>query len=357
MTIACRFKFTRPGFELDIEEELSAQGVTAIVGPSGSGKTTFLRCLAGLTRAPLGRLRVKGEVWQDEQRFIPPHRRPVGYVFQEARLFPHLSVRGNLRFGQKRTAEADRSVSFAQAVRLLGIDSLLDRKPAGLSGGERKRVAIARALLSGPKLLLMDEPLAGLDPAARARILTHLAELQGTLAIPIVYVTHFPQEVVRLADQVLLIEAGAAVARGPMREMVVRPDLSLSHGEDAGAVLDAVVTEHDPAYHLTFMSVAGGRLAISRREVAEGQTMRIQIKARDVSLSLSRPAPSSIMNVLTARVLDVHWDGDPAHRLVRLDLDGAVLLARVTHYSVEQLRIEPGMPVFAQVKAVALVEE
>ncbi|MGK3995705.1 molybdenum ABC transporter ATP-binding protein [Sorangium sp. So ce1024] len=356
MTVEVRLRLERPGFTLDVDLEIPGAGVTAVFGRSGSGKTTLLRCLAGLERPRDGHLIFNGEAWQSGRTFVPPHRRPVGYVFQESSLFPHLSVRDNLEFGLRRTPDHERRVPLDEAIALLGLEALLDRAPGALSGGQRQRVAVARALLTSPRLLLMDEPLASLDLESRAQILPYLERLRDELEIPILYVTHAPAEVVRLADRMILLEAGRARAAGPLDELLTRPDLPLAHLHEAGAVLDACVESHEPDYHLTYLAVPGGRIAISQRALRPGQRTRVHVQARDVSIALKVPEQTSVSNVLAARVVDVHADRDPAHRLVRLDAGGARLLARVTHRSAAQLGLAPGTAVFAQIKSAALLE-
>lgn len=355
MSLDARFVHRQGSFLLDVAFSLPA-GCTGIVGPSGSGKTTLLRCLAGLERAELGTLQVAHEVWQDARTFLPTHRRKLGYVFQEPGLFPHLTVRKNLSFGLSLVPAHERKISYDDAVSLLGVGPLLERRPAALSGGERQRVAIARGLLTNPSLLLMDEPLASLDLASRAQILPYFEAVFCALAIPVLYVTHAPFELARLAEQVLLLEGGKLLASGPLNEVITRPDLPLSHLEDAGAVLAAEVVEHDQAYHLTLLRVGSSTLSIARRELRVGQRTRLHIRARDVSLTLQRPTQTSISNVLPARVLGIFSEREPSHRLVQLSVEGAVLLARITHHSVDQLQLAAGQQVFAQVKSVALVE-
>jgi molybdate transport system ATP-binding protein len=357
--ILARFRVGWPGFTLDVDLQLPGRGVTALFGHSGSGKTSILRCMAGLEQAPVARLEFDGEIWQDSARgvFLPTHKRPIGYVFQEASLFSHLSVRRNLEFGMKRVPAAERRVGLEQAIDLLGIGPLLDRLPERLSGGERQRAAIARALATSPRLLLMDEPLAALDLKRKGEILPYLERLHDELDIPVLYVSHSPDEVARLADHVVYLEAGRARAAGPLNEILTRPDLPLVHLDEAAAVLDAWVDGHDEAYHLTQVNIQGGRLAVSRSTLPIGALTRVRIHARDVSLALKPPELSSIQNVLSARVLDVHGDRDPAQLLVRLDLDGgATLLARITRRSASRLGVVPGMKVYAQVKSVALMD-
>lgn len=345
-------------FDLAVELQLPGSGVTAFFGPSGSGKTTLLRCIAGLEPEAQGRLMVNGEVWQDSQsgKFLPPHRRPIGYVFQDANLFPHLTVAQNLRYGQKRVSANDRRIAEDQAVALLGIGDLLDRHPARLSGGERQRVGIARALLTSPRLLLMDEPLAALDYKRKAEILPYLERLHDTLDIPIFYVSHAPDEVVRLADHLVLMEHGRAIASGETGDTLARTDLPLAQSEDAGVLIRGRVEDHESHYGLLTLGFDHDqRLRLAHAPLPAGQTLRIRIQARDVSLSLKRPEGSSILNVLLARVEALATTDNQAHRLVRLRVGDTAILARITRFSAEQLGIAPGTVVWAQIKSVALL--
>lgn len=355
-SIAAAFRMEYPGFSLDVDLNLPARGVTALFGHSGSGKTTVLRCFAGLNRAPRGRLVVEGQVWQDEAQgiFLPTHARPLGLVFQEASLFPHLSVRKNLEYGMKRAGNK-RGEGFDACVDLLGIRPLLDRAPERLSGGERQRVAIARALLTRPRLLLMDEPLAALDLKRKLEILPYLEKLHDELDIPVLYVSHAPDEVARLADHLVLMDGGRVVASGPLMETLARADLPPAFADDAGVVLEAVVAAHE-ADGLTRLDFPGGHLYVSRREEPPGRRLRCRIHARDVSIALAAHADSSILNVLPATVQAVAATDTPGHVLVQLALpQGAVLLARITERSRLALGLAPGQPVVAQVKAVALL--
>jgi molybdate transport system ATP-binding protein len=355
-TISARFSGRIGSFALNIELEIPGHGVTALFGASGCGKTSALRCIAGLEKISGGYLRVGEEIWQDEQRFKAPHERAVGYVFQEASLFPHLDVRGNLEFGWRRTPAAERRLNPAEAIELLGLSELLARAPQALSGGQRQRVAIARALLAAPKLLLMDEPMAGLDAGSKADILPWLEKLTRQLDMPVIYVSHSAAEVQRFADHLVLMEDGRAIASGPLNELLTRPDLPLAHLDEAGAVVHAEVVHHDTEFHLTFVEVAGVRFAVSLRDLAVGQRVRIRILARDVSLALQPPQQSSITNVLPVRVLDIGPDRDAAQALIRLDLQGRLLLARITRRSVAMLGLAPGLELYAQVKSVALMD-
>jgi molybdate transport system ATP-binding protein len=355
MSLLARFQLDNPGFTLDVDLALPGQGVTALFGPSGCGKTSVLRCMAGLNRTPGGRLTVNGEVWQNEALFVPTHRRALGYVFQEANLFPHLSVRRNLLYGRSRVPAAQQRVAWDSVVDLLGIGQLLDRLPQGLSGGERQRVAIARALLSSPRLLLMDEPLAALDAERKNEFLPYLERLHDELDIPVVYVSHAPDEVARLADHIVVLREGRVLAAGPLTETLARLDQPLHLGEDAGVVLQAVVAERDLAWQLARVEFDGGSLWVRDAGHAIGEAVRVRILARDVSIALEKVEGISIQNSLPATVEQLAQDYHPALSLLRLRLGASPLLARLTRRSASALQLEPGMPVWVQIKAVALV--
>jgi len=351
-----RFRIERGDFTLDVDLDLPARGVSALFGHSGSGKTTCLRAIAGLERAPGGYVALGGEVWQDEARglFVPTHRRALGYVFQEASLFPHMSVRANLEFGLKRVAAGERRFTLGPVADMLGIGRLLERRPSGLSGGERQRVAIARALLSSPRLLLMDEPLAALDLKRKQEILPYLERMHDELSIPIVYVSHAPDEVARLADHLVLLDAGRAVASGPLGEILARLDLPAAFADDNGVVLDTVLAQHEED-NLSRLHFQGGALFVGRRGEAIGSRLRCRIHARDVSLALERPQRSSIVNLLPAVVTATAATETPGHVLVQLRMGEVALLARISERSRRELDIRPGIPVWAQIKAVALL--
>ncbi|MBW9267616.1 MAG: molybdenum ABC transporter ATP-binding protein [Candidatus Thiodiazotropha sp. (ex. Lucinisca nassula)] len=342
-------------FDLEVDFTAPAQGVTALFGPSGSGKTSVLRAVAGLERTTQGVVRVNGETWQDENRFLPVHRRPIGYVFQEASLFPHLSVRENLQYGMRRVSEAQRQIPFHDVVELFGISTLLPRSTARLSGGERQRVAIARALLTSPRLLLMDEPLSALDHAAKQTIMPYLERLHDEFAIPSLYVSHDPNEVARLADHMVVLDSGRVTAQGEAAPLLTRLDMPLSGYDDASALLVGNVTSHDHSYHLTWITLQGNRIAVPREDLPVGRHARVQIQARDVSLSLRAHTDTSILNILPVRVIDTR-DISPTQVLVRLELeDGQTLLSRITRRSAMGMGILEGMQLYAQVKSVALL--
>jgi molybdate transport system ATP-binding protein len=357
--IDARLKITYSGFSLDVDLHLPGRGVTALYGHSGSGKTTCLRCIAGLERAEQGFIQVNDEVWQDSERriFVPPHKRALGYVFQEASLFPHLSVLANLQFGLKRIAKAARRVDMAQATELLGIGHLLERHPQHLSGGERQRVGIARALLTSPKLLLMDEPLAALDSQRKNEILPYLQRLHDELDIPVLYVSHAQDEVARLADHLVLLSDGKALASGPIGETLARLDLPMAMGDDAGVIIEGQVSAYDADYQLLSLQLPATEMNIrvTHAPMAVGQTLRAKVHARDISLSQHDSEASSILNRLPVTVVSEQAADNTAHVLIRLDAGGTPLLARITRFSRDQLGIHPGQHLWAQIKAVAVL--
>ncbi|WP_456379216.1 molybdenum ABC transporter ATP-binding protein [Thiolapillus sp.] len=354
MTIQARFKLHKEDFSLDVDLRIPARGVTALFGPSGCGKTTLLRAIAGLEHCPEGFLQVDKMLWQQQQLFVPPHRRPLGYVFQEASLFPHLSIRGNLEYGLKRVPAAQRRVPLNRAIELLGISPFLGRKPHKLSGGERQRVAIARALAVSPRLMLMDEPLAALDLARKQEILPYLESLHRELDIPVIYVSHSPDEVARLADHLVLMEAGRVSASGPITQMLTRLDLPLTQGSDAEALIEATVAEHDEAYQLTYLDFPGGRFTVAHKDLPTGTIVRLRIIARDVSITLERQSNTSILNIFPATVDEIVPAGS-AQVTVRLLAGGVPILSRITRKSAALLDLTPGKTVYAQAKSVALL--
>ena len=341
---------------LDVDLTLPGRGITALFGHSGSGKTTVLSAMAGLEHARGGYVAIGNEVWQDESRgrFIPTHQRALGVVFQEASLFPHLSVRRNMAFGEQRALATERRFALPEVAELLGISHLLERMPSQLSGGERQRVAIARALLAAPQLLLMDEPLAALDLKRKLEILPYLERLHRELSMPIMYVSHAPDEVARLADHLVLLDQGKVIASGPLNEVLSRIDLPATFADDAGVVIEAVIAEHE-ADDLTRLEFAGGHIFVSRRHEPVGTRLRCRIHARDVSLALVPQVHTSILNCVDASVVDLAPTDTPGHVLVRLDVAGHPLLARITRRSADSLDIRPGLALRAQIKAVALL--
>jgi len=353
--IHARFNLAYTGFLLHAEIQLPMHGITALFGPSGSGKTTLLRCIAGLERTAGGMLRVRDEVWQEGESFLPVYRRRLGYVFQESNLFTHLSVRGNLEYGWRRTPVKQRSVKLEQVVEWLGLGEILDRSDTtGLSGGERQRVAVGRALLTSPRLLLMDEPLSALDYSSKQEIMPYLERLHRELDIPVIYVSHSLDEVTRLADYMVLLERGCIIASGTLRDTLARLDLPIAHFDDASAVIDTKVAAHDEAYHLTRLDFIGGNLWVRRVERAAGESVRVRVLARDVSIATTVPQGSSISNILAVRINAICDEG-PEKVNVLLSVGDHMLLSHITRRSRDQLGLVQGMAVFAQVKSVALM--
>jgi len=354
--ILARFKVDFGSFAVDADLRLPGRGISALFGHSGSGKTTCLRVLAGLERAHDAYIEINGEVWQDDARklFLPTHKRALGYVFQEANLFPHMDVQRNLEYGMRRITPAQRRVSLEQAISLLDIAHLRQRKPDRLSGGERQRVAIARALATSPRILLMDEPLSALDNRRKAEIMPYLERLHDELDIPVVYVSHSPDEVTRLADHLVLLEGGKVAASGPTDQLLTRLDLDIAHGDAAGALVEAVVLAHDLAFHLTRAEFAGGQLWLPQQDVVPGHSLRIRIQARDVSLSLVPQQDTSILNIVPVRLTGI-VDDTAGQVMVGLDAGGVRLLSRVTRKSATSLHLEVGQKLYAQIKGVAIL--
>jgi molybdate transport system ATP-binding protein len=341
-------------FELDVRFR-AGDGLVALFGPSGSGKTTVVNTIAGLIRPQRGRITVNGDPLLDTAAGIcvPPHRRRIGYVFQEPRLFPHLSVRHNLLYGRWFSPRAGRHVRFEHVVDLLGIGPLLERRPGRLSGGEKQRVALGRAWLASPRLLLMDEPFSSLDAARKEEILPYVERLRDDGGLPIVYVSHSVAEVARLASQVVLLSGGRVAAAGPVGATLARLDLlPISGRSSASAVLDVRVAGHDEAGGLTRMDSAAGPLWIPETGLPTGTGVRLRVRARDVLLAVEPPVGLSARNVLPATVAEVGALTAPVVD-VRLDVAGAALLAQVTRQSVQALDLRPGRPVYAIIKAVA----
>lgn len=353
MSIQAKFAISRGDFSLQVDFAIPEQGITAIMGPSGSGKTTLLRTIAGLERCKKGFLKVGTSIWQDENVFVPTHKRALGYVFQEASLFEHLSVSGNLQYGLKRLKGAREGVSLEYAVNLLGIQHLLRRHVDQLSGGEKQRVAIGRALALNPEILLMDEPLASLDSARKQEIMPYLESINAQLQIPVLYVSHAIEEVARLADHVMLIENGRIGARGETAEMLNRPGLSFVRNDDAAVYIEARVVSHDDQFDLSELAFAGGQLTIAANGLRIGQDVRVRVAARDVSLTLARQHETTILNIFPVFVEEI---GEPegAQLTVRLRVNSTSILSRITRKSAESLDLKVGSQVFAQLKSVAL---
>ena len=347
-------------FSLDARFKVPATGVTAIFGPSGCGKTTVARCLAGLQYLPGSFCAIDGDIWQDQSTFRKVHRRPIGYVFQEASLFSHLSVRRNLLYGAPRNVWVSGSagIGFDEVIELLGLARLLERSPLNLSGGERQRVAIGRALLSRPKLLLMDEPLSALDRSTKSEILPFLERLHERLSLPVIYISHDMSEIERLADHLILMQHGRVIGVGPLHVLQSDPALPLAGAHEAAVSLDAKVEAYDTSDGLLTLQVDGGRLLVPAPFVSVGQRLRLRISASDVSLARVAPEASSILNILPARIVSKSILGK-GEVIVVLALEaggrGARLLARITLRSWDLLGLAENMIVFVQVKGVSLV--
>jgi molybdate transport system ATP-binding protein len=357
MRIQAQFEHRYGDFKLHIDVQLPAAGMSVIVGHSGSGKTTLLRCIAGLERASQGFLSVADDCWQDSQKnfFIPPYQRAVGYVFQEANLFEHLTVQGNLNYGFKRKLAMHSQISMDAIIELLGIEKLLTRFPENLSGGEKQRVAIARALATSPKVLLMDEPLAALDFKRKQTFLAFLSTLPTTLGIPIIYVTHSQQELAKLADYVLVMSAGHVLASGDLSTVLTATDLPIAQeAQQAFVVWQTHVIAHETAFHLTHVVFEGGRLSLPQLDLAIGDAVRVQIYARDVSISLTLPVQSSILNVLTAHI-DSLLPSSNGQTLLQLRLGAEKLLAYISLKSTQQLNLQVGMYVYVQIKGTSVL--
>lgn len=345
----------RTGFTLEARQRVSWTGIAALFGPSGSGKTTLLRLVAGLEREARGTVALDGETWQDARRFEPPHRRRVGYVFQDGRLFAHLDVEHNLRFALARasTASSGRArIGFDEIVTALDLGALLARRTSSLSGGEQQRVAIARALLSQPRLLLMDEPLSSLDSARKREILPYIERLPATFGVPVLYVTHSLDEVARLASSVVLVGAGRIVATGGVAEIFERPDLApFTGGAEAGAVLRVRVTEHSNG--IATLTLGSERLRVPMPALAVGTDLPLRIHARDVAIATRRPSHLSIRNVLAGRILRIERE-TALNADVVIDVAGQHLRSRITLDALDELGLAPDQEVFALIKSVAL---
>ncbi len=354
--IIAKFKLDYGDFHLDIDVTLPSLGITVLYGESGSGKTTLLRCIAGLKQAQNGFLSINNTVWQDSEKqlFVPTHQRALGYVFQDANLFTHLSVSDNLDYGLKRLKTAVDPTQKAHIIELLGISHLMSRMPEHLSGGERQRVAIARALVLNPRILLMDEPLASLDSQRKQEILPFLMRLNQELHIPVLYVTHSKKEMALLADYLVILAHGKVDAMGLLSQTLSRVDLPLSQDGQASCVWEICIAQHDHADHLTQVDFSGGRLYLPTIPLAIGEKRRVQIFARDVSITLDMSSQTSILNRLPATILDMFTDNS-GQAVISLQVGSDKLLAHITQKSVTQLNLSVGKAVFVQIKGTSLL--
>lgn len=354
-----QLSLSREDFTLNIDQHLPAQGITVLFGPSGSGKTTVLRCVAGLENAT-GFISLGDETWQDSANnlFRPTWQRELGYVFQEASLFEHLDVRENLHFGMRRSKsnlEAGQTHDLDAAIELLGISHLLARSVASLSGGERQRVAIARALATRPKLLLLDEPLASLDMARRKEVLPWLERLHRELRIPILYVTHSMDELVRLADHVVLLDRGTVLGSGPFSQAMSSQEVALSIGDEAGIVTAGEVAEMDVQDQTVGVHFGDCHIWVPEQSVVLGQKVRLRILARDVSLSLTAHDDTTIQNRLRGEIESIGSDVYPSQALVRVRCGRELIMSRVPRQSITKLGLAVGSSVWCQIKSVSLV--
>jgi len=355
--IEVQFEGSVENFDIDVHFSFPSRGITALFGPSGCGKTTILRCIAGLNRLN-GKFSIDSTVWQDNHIFLPTYKRPIGYVFQEANLFPHLTVKQNLLFGHNRRDAKNPPPTFHEITSLLGLEALLDRSPEYLSGGEKQRVAIARALLTSPKLLLMDEPLSGLDLAAKDEIIAYLDRLQEALDIPMIFVSHDIREVERLADHIILMGQGRIRAQGPLLDLLTDPNLPLATGDDAATILEGQVASFDPTDFLSELSINGGSLYVPGYIGEVGSKQRLRISATDISLSVMVPSKTTILNVIEAKITSIHpMEEGKINVILSLGEDnGTHLLSRITQRSYASLGFKPRQKIFVQIKGVSMVK-
>ena len=351
--IECKIQIHLESFILDVNFSIPDRGITVVFGPSGSGKTTLLRAIAGLEKSDKGFLKIGDSVWQEGGNFLATHKRQIGYVFQDASLFDHLDVKGNLNFVIKRAVGLKED--FIESIHnLLEIKSLLNRRTTQLSGGERQRVAIARALLTNPKILLLDEPLSALDMKRKNEILPYLDSIHNDLEIPILYVTHSQSEMSRLADHLLLIEDGHIIGSGPVNDMLTRFDMPLSHGAEAVSIIEAKVVGCEAKFNLMHLEFLGGQFVVPDNGFPVQTRVRIRVVARDVSLTKSKQVDTSILNIFPATVQEIVPEGE-AQVMVRLEIKETILLACITRKSSYNLRLNKGTKVFVQVKSVAIL--
>ncbi len=349
------FKVNYPGFSFDVDLQMPASGITVVFGPSGSGKTTLLRCLAGLEKS--GHLEIAGQVWQDENVFIPVNQRRIGMVFQDSRLFPHLNVRANLMYGYKRTPVGFRKLHLEEVVQVLALENLLKRGIEKLSGGEKQRVALGRALLTSPSMLLMDEPLAALDAKRKTEIIPFIRKIEKELSIPIIYVTHSMSEVLQLVDTMVILKNGKVVNCGPVEEVFSDIQLRDAIGDQhSGAVLDTTVLEHDREFGITRLDFMGQELSVPLQEISPGKGLRVHIHSKDVSLAINPPdGLTSVLNILETKVKKI---GKNVGYSVDIELDaGRPLLATITRKSLSNLNLQPGQSIYAFIKAIRMVHE
>ena len=357
MSISVTIEHRLPEFAIDVDCEFAGDGISALFGPSGAGKSTIINAIAGLLRPDRGRIAIDGVCLTDTSAgvFVPPRQRRIGYVFQEPRLFPHLSVEKNLRFGWRRAPERASEDEISALIDLLGIADIRTRRPHALSGGEKQRVALARALLSNPRLLLLDEPLAALDHKRRDEILPYLERIRSEQQLPIIYVSHSIDEVTRLADTVHIVDAGRIVASGSIEDVFSRIDLYPVTGRfEAGTVIDGVIDQHDDGFHLTRIRCGDEQMVVPKIDGREGDKVRIRVRARDIIVSRERPADISANNVIAGTVSAIRHD-DGAFSDVQIQCGNSMrLIARITRQSAERLALADNIPVYAVIKSVTI---
>ncbi|MEE8056331.1 MAG: molybdenum ABC transporter ATP-binding protein [Pseudomonadales bacterium] len=366
MSLLISLELQSSNFNLSIHTSLATQGFTGIYGHSGSGKTTLLRWLAGLEKSTPGQLTFQNKIWQDDNTFVPTQQRQIAYVFQDAHLFPHLNVQGNLDYAYHRRFN-DNGPVMKQVCQWFELEGLLNNHTEKLSGGERQRVAMARALLSSPQLILMDEPLSSLDPHSKERILQHLETLHDQYPTPVFYVSHDLEEVSRLADQLLLLDNGAVSAQGSLLDLSTRLDLNLSHEENAASIIETTIKQHDNHYQLTELSITEQLpLFLTKTRGNIGDKVRVRIPARDVSITLKKPEKTSILNIIPGIIDEIESDeiesdkienSKGSRALLRLKISEQFLLVRLTKKSIDRLQLQPGQHVYAQIKTVALLSD
>ncbi len=354
MSLNLDFSFQRDSFSLQVATQIKTEGVTGIYGPSGCGKTTLLKCIAGLEPVSQGEILFNQQPWTKNKRSLPIEKRSIGFVFQEASLFPHLNIQQNLDYGLSRSRKKAQQFKFDDVVSLLGIGELLHRETAFLSGGEKQRVAIARAILSQPQLLLMDEPMASLDQKSKSEILPCLKKLHKALNLPVIYVSHSAEEIARLADELIIMQKGRVKAHDSLVQLLSDISSPLSEQDQCFVVLDCVVSQINKNFHLASLAFDNQQLKIPMSDFKAGQKVRVSIHAKDVSLCLSPPQDSSILNILPVTIVAMQPD-NAGQVLVRLQAGQQFLLARISEYSCQQMSLTDGLNLYAQIKAIALV--
>ncbi len=350
VNVTCHFG----DFQLQVDQSFSGTGITALFGPSGCGKSTLLRIIAGLESKAKGVVNSGAAIWQNEKQFMPTWQRDIGFVFQEPRLFPHLTVAGNLAYAQKRSTNIQSQITLEKVVAALDLAPLLNRRVTALSGGEKQRVAIGRSLLTKPSLMLMDEPLSALDMKRRSSILLLIRSLPETFGVPVIYVTHAIDEVAQIADRIALLSDGRICAEGPLDAILENPELDDLTGRfEAGVVIDAKITGQDKKFQLTLLECQGQALIMPLIPLHIGETVRLRIRARDVALATEIPRGLSIRNVLPARIIAIDSNLESAFAEVILVFGDRKLRSRITRASVEELNLEPGKAVYALIKSIA----